>query len=86
MLLIDAEGMDYEVLQGLDFNRFRPRIVVTEEYISNPEKHHNKYRLLPDRDYTFYKMVGCNTFWIANEWVDACLGLSAPIVAAVSRA
>lgn len=77
MLLIDAEGMDYEVLQGLDFNRFRPRIVVTEEYISNPEKHRNKYRLLLDRDYTFYKMVGCNTFWIANEWVDACLGLSA---------
>jgi FkbM family methyltransferase len=78
LLLVDAEGMDYEVLKGLDFDRFRPRIVVTEEYIFNPEKHRNKYRLLLDRDYTFYKMAGCNTFWIANEWVEVCLGLTIP--------
>ena len=32
MLLIDAEGMDFEVLNGLDFDRYRPTIIVTEEY------------------------------------------------------
>ncbi len=74
-LLVDAEGMDYETLVGLDFDRFRPRIVVTEEYISNPAKHRAKFRLLMDRDYTFHSMVGSNTFWIANEHVEAALGL-----------
>jgi FkbM family methyltransferase len=75
ILLVDAEGMDYEVLRGLDLERYRPRIVVTEEYISNPAKHNAKYRLLLDSGYTFHSMVGCNTMWIRNEWVATCLGL-----------
>jgi FkbM family methyltransferase len=75
ILLVDAEGMDYEVLRGLDLERYRPRIVVTEEYISNPTKHNAKYRLLLDSGYTFHSMVGCNTMWIRNEWVGTCLGL-----------
>jgi FkbM family methyltransferase len=76
LLMVDAEGMDYEVLLGLDFDLYRPRIIVTEEYISNPEKHRSKYRLLLDKDYTFHSMVGSNTIWIANEWVDVSLGLT----------
>jgi FkbM family methyltransferase len=76
VLMVDAEGMDYEVLLGLDFERYRPRIIVTEEYIINPQKHRNKYRLLLDKDYTFHSMVGSNTIWIANEWVEVCLGIS----------
>lgn len=83
VLMVDAEGMDYEVLLGLDFERYHPRIIVTEEYILNPEKHRNKYRLLLDKGYTFHSMVGSNTIWIANEWVDACLGTS-PVASVVS--
>lgn len=75
ILLVDGEGMDYEILKGLDFDRYRPRLLLTEEYISNPEKHNAKYRLLLDRGYTFHSMVGCNTLWIANEWIRTCLGL-----------
>src|SRR3954470_548033 len=30
-LLVDAEGMDGAVLAGLDFDRHRPRVVVTED-------------------------------------------------------
>jgi len=29
-----------------------------------------------DKDYTFHSMVGSNTIWIANEWVDVSLGLT----------
>ena len=76
VLMVDAEGMDYEVLLGLDFELYRPRIIVTEEYISNPSKHRNKYQLLLDQGYTFHSMVGSNTIWIANEWVDTCLQLN----------
>ncbi len=75
LLMVDAEGMDYEVLLGLDFQLYRPRLIVTEEYISNPSKHRSKYRLLLDQGYTFHSMVGTNTIWIANEWVETCLNL-----------
>ena len=75
ILLVDAEGMDYEILRGADLERYAPRLILTEEYISNPEKHRNKYRLLLDSGYTFCEMIGPNTLWIRNEWVASCLGL-----------
>jgi FkbM family methyltransferase len=74
VLLVDGEGMDYEILKGLDLSRFRPRIVVTEEYIWNAEKHRAKYQHLLDSGFTFYDKVGCNTVWIANNWVATCVG------------
>lgn len=64
VLLVDAEGMDYEVLLGLDFNKYQPRIIVTEEYASNPVKHQNKYDLLRNKGYTYHSMVAYNTIWI----------------------
>ena len=67
LLLIDTEGMDYEVLLGLDFKRYQPRIILTEEYPSNKEKHENKYSLLRERGYTFKALVGCNSLWLRND-------------------
>lgn len=32
ILLVDCEGIDYKVLLGLDFDQFRPTVIVTEEY------------------------------------------------------
>jgi FkbM family methyltransferase len=63
LLLIDAEGMDYEVLLGLDPARYRPRVIVTENYESNPEKHAAKFALLRDRGYALHAAVGVNTVW-----------------------
>ena len=76
LLLVDAEGMDYEVLTGLDFERFQPRIVVTEEYIVDPPKHNAKYRLLLDSGYTWITQRGSNTFWVRTEWVLRVLDLA----------
>lgn len=63
LLLVDAEGMDYEVLQGLDIGRYQPEVIVTEEYASNPDKHQKKYALLRDYGYTYRSLVGYNTIW-----------------------
>ncbi len=73
VLSIDTEGMDYDVLLGLDIDRFRPRIIVTEEYLLNLDKHNAKYRLLLDLGYAFFRSAGFNTVWIANEWVARCI-------------
>jgi FkbM family methyltransferase len=67
LLLIDSEGMDFEVLLGLDFTRFRPRIVVTEEYHWNAKKHESKYQLLRENNYTLRTPLGSNTVWTSNE-------------------
>lgn len=64
LLLVDCEGMDYEVLQGLDFSRFHPTVIVTEEYEWEPKKHAAKYSLLIRNNYTLVQKVGCNTVWI----------------------
>jgi len=67
LLLVDAEGMDYEVLLGLDFERFQPRVILTEEYPHNPEKHESKYELLRNKGYVFQELVGCNSLWLRSD-------------------
>ena len=61
LLLIDTEGMDYDLLLTLDFAQYRPKVVVTEDY---PPKNAAKFRLLERAGYSFVKRVGCNTFWL----------------------
>lgn len=69
LLSVDAEGLDFEVLQGLDFARFRPRLIITEEYLWNVAKHEAKYALLRNNGYVLKVQVGCNTIWQADEFI-----------------
>jgi FkbM family methyltransferase len=64
ILLVDCEGMDYEVLLGLDFAQFRPTVIATEEYEWEPAKHAAKYGLLIQNNYSLVQKVGCNTVWV----------------------
>jgi hypothetical protein len=58
---VDAEGIDHEVLAGLDFERWRPRIVVTED--RDPE-------LLSARGYVLYTVVrATNAIWLRADLV-----------------
>ena len=67
LLLIDTEGMDYDVLQGLDFDMFRPRVIVSEQYILNQPKHNGRFRLLFDRGYVMCNQIGCNYVFVLRE-------------------
>lgn len=60
LLLIDAEGMDYEILLGFDFKNFQPKLIVTENYEPTDIK---KFNLLVQNGYSKIKAIGCNTFW-----------------------
>lgn len=62
-LSIDAEGCDLEVLQGLDFSRFRPRLIITEEYRIHAEREKVKLELMKDNGYVLYRPIGCNEIW-----------------------
>jgi FkbM family methyltransferase len=61
LLIIDTEGMDYEILQSLDFHKYKPKLIVTEDY---SPKNSKKFQLLELAGYSFVQQVGCNTFWL----------------------
>lgn len=64
LLVIDTEGMDYEILLTLDFHKYRPKLIVTEDY---QPKNAMKFRLLEQAGYAFSRQVGCNTFWLKTQ-------------------
>ncbi len=49
-LSLDLEGMELEALQGLDFKRFKPALVIVEDRLDNLSRHHylkgNGYKLV----------------------------------------
>jgi FkbM family methyltransferase len=64
LLMVDAEGMDLEVLQSADFSRARPRLIVTEEY---EPKAAAKHELLRSLGYELRERIGANTFWLDTQ-------------------
>ncbi|HZL44248.1 MAG TPA: FkbM family methyltransferase, partial [Verrucomicrobiae bacterium] len=63
VLSVDAEGMDYEVLLGLDFPRWRPRVIITENY---RPKEAAKATYLTEQGYAFQGKIHSNTLWTTS--------------------
>lgn len=63
ILKIDCESYDPFVLKGLDFNKFQPMYIVTEEYYWEPENLQLKYNILDDAGYILLGFVGYNSVW-----------------------
>jgi len=64
LLLVDTEGMDLEVLRTLDFEKYRPELIITEDY---EPKNEAKSAFLRSCKYQFLTRIGCNTFWIEQR-------------------
>ena len=60
LLSVDVEGMDYEVLLGLDFSRWRPRLIITEDYGPKEAK---KSEWLISQGYRLVMPIAGNTIW-----------------------
>lgn len=65
LLLVDAEGMDLEVLRGLDPAPCRPLVVCTERYLHRPDKEAAKAALLASWGLDHHATVGWNDIWVA---------------------
>jgi len=61
ILSVDAEFMDYEVLLGLDLGKWRPRVIVTEDY---PPKDPQKNDYLQKHGYRHESQLNVNAFWV----------------------
>ncbi len=66
---IDVEGHEREVLEGADFRRFRPRIVLIESTRPKSEEatHHRWEHLLVKDDYRFGTFDGLNRYYVRSE-------------------
>ena len=68
-LKIDVEGFEKDVLQGINFKKFRPWIVVVEATKPNSteEIYENYEALIVSNNYTFAYADGLNRFYISKE-------------------
>ncbi|MCX4218710.1 MULTISPECIES: FkbM family methyltransferase [Pseudomonas] len=66
-LKIDVEGHEETVLRGMDFNRFRPWIILIE---TPWERDHTWEHLVTDAGYTNVLFDGLNSFFLANEHIN----------------
>jgi FkbM family methyltransferase len=73
---IDVEGFEHSVLEGMDFSRFRPWIIVMEATLPGTGiPCHDKWEeLLLDNEYEFSYARGVNRYYIDNKLDDAIKG------------
>jgi FkbM family methyltransferase len=65
LLSIDAEGLDYAILSGGDWTRYRPRMVVFE-FNGDQSTQTPTDELLIRVGYRFLKSFGCNKVYVIN--------------------
>jgi FkbM family methyltransferase len=79
-LKVDVEGNEREVVQGADFERFRPRVLVIEATIpGTPTPAHEEWegRVLAS-GYRFTLFDGLNRFYVREEDADIAPRLAVP--------
>lgn len=70
-LSLDLEGMELEALQGLDFNKFKPDLVIVEDRLNNLSRHH----FLKGVGYKLVRRNGSNNWYVpVNHRFEVTLG------------
>ncbi len=79
-LSIDVEGLERQVLEGADFERWRPRVILIEStYPNSSRQSHTLWEdLFLRADYTFAFFDGLNRFYLRSEDANLLDRLAAP--------
>ena len=60
LVSVDVEGHELDVLRGFDFSRWKPRLVLLEDHVSNLEKH----RFMAKAGYSLMRRTGLNGWYV----------------------
>ena len=68
-LKIDVEGFETQVIQGMDFQRWRPWILIIETtHPNNPDSQHQDWQpIVLDNQYHYVYSDGLNRYYVAQE-------------------
>ncbi len=79
-LKIDVEGDEKSVLEGIDFSRIRPWIVIVESTIPNRpiENYQDWEQILLKADYKYAYFDGLNRFYLEKEHLEFLAAFNAP--------
>lgn len=67
LLTIDVEGHDFEVLQSLDFERYRPTLIIIEMHSIDKIPNSGVYSFLSEKDYSLSGYAVLNAYFIDNK-------------------
>ncbi|HSI07552.1 MAG TPA: FkbM family methyltransferase [Rariglobus sp.] len=62
-LSLDLEGFELPALQGLDFSRIRPRVVIIEDRLENLSRH----RFMLNKGYKLVRRNGSNNWYVPSN-------------------
>ena len=63
LLSIDVEGLEIDVLRGLDLKRWQPRLILIEDLAMNLSLH----RYLRSRGYKWMRRTGLNSWYVPHD-------------------
>lgn len=67
VVLIDAEGYDYEILKQIDFHRFHPHVIIYERcHLDETTKRHAR-QILDDAGYDVHDVLSMNCVAVARQ-------------------
>ncbi|AXI01971.1 FkbM family methyltransferase [Aquirhabdus parva] len=79
-LKVDVEGLEEQVLRGLDFTRYRPWILIIEATLPNSQvmSYEEWDGYLIEMDYLFVYFDGLNRFYLAKEHGELAFAFELP--------
>ncbi len=67
VLSVDVEGHDYKVLKGLDFSKFRPRIIIIEIHALDQIRETNIFKYLSAKEYSLAAYGVFSAYFVDNN-------------------
>lgn len=73
-LSIDVEGLELDVLRGLDLGKFSPQLILVEDHMYSYEKH----RYLRSKGYRLIRRTGYNNWYVPHEATATLFSVNTP--------
>ena len=71
LLSVDAEGADLEILKGIPWDKYCPRVICVEEWADRINPNENVTTFLNSQAYTLVANLSPSLIFVANEYLES---------------